>query len=157
MLNYYFKTQNYCLVKTFQPVLNNETVIDLNSNISSRNNAILISMFLFLNSIYKNSTPEIEISETRLINSVFNGGDKKFIGITRFGALWTNNQQKQTLSFGNRKYTLSFNKTSFKLAINFLLGNCYFTFCSMCFCQFIGIPIVFNPYSFMVNLFLYYY
>ena len=70
MLNYYFKTQNYYCVKTFWPVLNNQTVIDTNSCINSRNNTILISMFLFLYSIYQNSTLETEISERRLINLV---------------------------------------------------------------------------------------
>ena len=50
-----------------------------------------------------------------------------------------------------------FNKTSFKLAINYLLDNCYFILCSMCFCQFAGIPMLFSPDPFMVNLFLYYY
>ena len=64
---------------------------------------------------------------------------------------------KKLLSFSNRKHRLAFNKTSFRLAINVLLGNCYFTLCSMRFCQFIRTPIFFNPDPFMVNLFLYYY
>ena len=157
MLNYYFKTQKYSCVKTFWPVLNNQTVIDSNSNINSRNNAILICMFIFVYSIYKNCTPEIQISQRRVDLFCFNVGDKKFIGITRFGALWTNSQQKYRLYFGNRKCRLYFNKTSFKLAINFLVGNCYFTLCRMCFCQFIGIALLFNPDPFIVNLFLYYY
>ena len=50
-----------------------------------------------------------------------------------------------------------FNKISFKLAINYLLGNCFFILCSMCFCRFVGIPMLFSPEPFMVNLFLYYY
>ena len=44
-----------------------------------------------------------------LINFCLNGWDKDFIGITKYGSIWTNNQQK---------YRFSFNKKSFKLAIS---------------------------------------
>ena len=83
-----------------------------------------------------------------LINFCFNGGDKEFIGITRYGAIWTNSQEK---------YKLYFNKITLKLAINYLLDNCYFTLGSMCFCQLIGIPMGSDPAPFMANLFLYHY
>ena len=43
-----------------------------------------------------------------LINCCLNGWDKEFIRITKYGGIWTNNQQK---------YRFSFNKKSFKLAI----------------------------------------
>ena len=43
-----------------------------------------------------------------LINFCFNGWGKGFIGTTRYGAIWTNNQEK---------YRMSFDKTSLKLAI----------------------------------------
>ena len=51
-----------------------------------------------------------------LINFSFNGGDKEFIGITRYCAIWTNSREK---------HRLSFNKSSLKLAINSLLNNSY--------------------------------
>ena len=66
MENCNFKTEYYSRVKTFWPVQNNQIVIDSVSNINSRNNAILVSTFLFLNCIYKYVTPEIERSDRRV-------------------------------------------------------------------------------------------
>ena len=53
----------------------------------------------------------------RLINFIFffNGREEDLFGVTRNGAIWTNDQQK---------YILTFNKTSLKLAINYLLDKC---------------------------------
>ena len=56
--------------------------------------------------------------------------DKRFIGMT-------NNQQK---------YNLSFEKTSLRLAINYLLGNCCITLGGSR--QLIGIPMGFDLVSF---------
>ena len=78
-----------------------------------------------------------------LINFCFNGWGKGFIGTTRYGAIWTNNQEK---------YRMSFDKTSLKLAINYLLDNCYF---ALCFHQILGILKMSDPESFIVKLFLY--
>ena len=47
-------------------------------------------------------------------NEWVNGGDKEFTGVTRYGAIWTNSEEK---------YRLSFNKTSLKLVVNYLLNN----------------------------------
>ena len=43
-----------------------------------------------------------------------------------------------------------------KLAINYLLDNCYFILGIIGFHQFLEIPMVSDPGTFMVNLFLYY-
>ena len=53
-----------------------------------------------------------------LINFCFDGGNKEFIDITRYGAIWTNSGEK---------YRLYFNGTSLKLAINYLIDNSYLT------------------------------
>ena len=60
------------------------------------------------------------------------------------------------LGSNQQTYKLSFDKTSLKLAINYLLDSCYFTLGGMCFGQLIGIPMGSDPFPFMVNLFLYY-
>ena len=49
------------------------------------------------------------------------------------------------------------NTITLKLAINYLLDNCYFTLGSMHFYQLTGIPMGSDPGSFITNLFLYYY
>ena len=82
-----------------------------------------------------------------LIKFCFNGDVKEFIGITRYGAIWITSWEK---------YELSFNKTSLKLAISYLIDNSCFTLDSMCFHQLIEIRMGSDPASFMVNLFLYY-
>ena len=87
-----------------------------------------ISMF-DLSSLYTN-IPHHQLKSVmgQLINFCFNGGDEEFIGTTRYCA---NSQQK---------HRLSFNKSSSKLAFNYLLDNSYFTLGSMCFRRLIGIP-----------------
>ena len=74
--------------------------------------------------------------------------DKEFIGTINYGAIWNNNQQK---------HRLLFSKTSLKLAVNYLLNNCYFTLSSTCFRQLIAIPMDSEPSTFGVNFFLYYF
>ena len=78
----------------------------------------------------------------QLINFCFNGWNKGFIGTTRYGAIWTNQE----------KYRMSFDKTSLKLAIYYLLDSCYFV---LCFHQIIEILKMSDPESFILKLFLY--
>ena len=61
-----------------------------------------------------------------LIKLWFNDGDAVRIGVTKYGAIWTNNQQK---------YKLLVNETSLKLVINYLLDNYYFTLGNIFFRQ----------------------
>ena len=67
-----------------------------------------------------------------LIIFCFYGGDKEFIVIIENGATCNNDQ---------RKYRLSFNKTSLNVAINYLLDNCSLTLGSTCLGQLIEIPV----------------
>ena len=83
-----------------------------------------------------------------LTNFCFNGGDKKFIAITRSCAIWPNSQEK---------HKLLFDKSSLKLATNDLLQNSYFNLGCTYFCELIGIPMGSDLSHFMVNLFLYCY
>ena len=61
------------------------------------------SLFFFYLHIYKYIYTYIDIYIPhqnfkslmgKLINFSFNGGVKEFIGITKYGAIWTNDQQK---------------------------------------------------------------
>ena len=60
------------------------------------------------------------------MGELINGGVKEFIGITQYGAIWTNNLWK---------YRLSFNKIPLKLAISYLQNNCHSTLGRMGFRQ----------------------
>ena len=59
-----------------------------------------------------------------LINFCFNSGDKRIVGVTRYGAIWTNSREK---------HIFSFDQISSKLPINCLLDNACLTLGSMCF------------------------
>ena len=84
---------------------------------NSRNKAISVSNFDFsaLNTSILHHKLKSVMEE--LINFCLSEKNKEFIGITRYGAIWHNIQEK---------YRLFFNKTFLKLAFNYLLDNCYF-------------------------------
>ena len=71
--------------------------------LNSRGKTILISKF-DLSTVY-NIIPHQKIKSVmgELINFCFDGDDKEFIGITRYGVIWSD---------GREKYRLLFNKTS---------------------------------------------
>ena len=52
---------------------------------------------------------------------------------------------------------ITFDKTSLKLAINFLLDNYFFDFGNLLFRKITGFPMGSNPAHFIANMFLYYY
>ena len=81
-----------------------------------------------------------------VINFGFKGGDKFHSGITKYGARWVEDKNKCKTSF---------DKTSFKLAINFPLDQCFFSVGKSFFRHFIGIPMGFDPAPYMENLFIY--
>ena len=83
-----------------------------------------------------------------MISFCFHGGDKEFINITRYGAIWTNIE----------KCRLSFKKSSLKLEIDYFAHHCYFTLYRMY--ELLSIDL--NRYGvwpnrFYGNLSLYYY
>ena len=146
--NYNYKTHYYSSVKTFWPIQSNQAVLQAIDKINSRNKAVSITTFDF-STLYTNiSHHKLKSVMSELINFCFNGGDKEYIGIYRGNGVWTNDQGK---------YNITFNKKNLKLAINYLLDNCYFTLGSLCFRQIVGIPMGSDPAPFMANLFLYHY
>ena len=64
-----------------------------------------------------------------LINFCFKGGSGNSIAVTKFGARWVDYKKNSKIVF---------DKTNLKLAINFLLDNCYFTVGNSTFRQLIG-------------------
>ena len=145
---YNHKSTYFSGVKSFWPIQNNQPVIEAIKKLNGRSKANSISTFDF-STLYTN-IPHAKLKNVlrELINFCFKGGDKKYIAITKFGATWTNNKHK---------YNVTFDKPSLKLAINYLLDNCYFNLGNMSFRQVIGIPMGSDPAPFMANLFLYFY
>ena len=74
------------------------------------------------------------------------GGEKQFITVTKFGATWTDNKSKLNDIL---------DKASLKLAIDFLLDNCFLNFGNSSLQQTIEMSM--DPTTYMAKLFLYYY
>ena len=79
-----------------------------------------------------------------LLNFCFKGRKKQFIAVTKFGATWTDNENK---------FKITFDTASLKLSIDFLLGNCFFSFVNLSFWQITGTPMGSDPAPIMENLF----
>ena len=121
-----FKNSNKGLKTNIIPMCNLENIICKISPLS----------WFSIRSVFRGLFVKLESVMGEFINFCFNDGDKEFIGITRYGAIWTNSPEK---------YRLSFNKTSLKLTINYVLDNCYLTLGSMRFRQLIEIPMGSDP------------
>jgi len=113
-----------------------------------RNNAHSIYTFDFSTLYTKIPHDKLKSVMRELINFCFKGGENKYIAVNKFGARWVKEK--------NPNMTV-FDKTSLKLAINFLLDNCFFRVGNLIFRQVIGIPMGTDPAPFMANLFLYFY
>ena len=87
--------------------------------LNNRKKAFSIATFDFF-TLYTNIPHNILKNVMReLINFYFKGGEKEFIVVAKFGATWTDNRNK---------FKITFDKASLKLAITFLLDNCFFFF-----------------------------
>ena len=141
--NYSLKTLYYSDFKTIWQVHSDQSVIDTLNKWNSRNNTISVSKFDFSTLYINIPHHKLKSGVAELINFCFNGGDKEFIGVTRYGVILTN---------GRGKYRLPINKTSLKSDPNYLQGNSYFTLGSTCFRQLIIIPVGSYPTPVIANL-----
>ena len=78
----------------------------------------------------------------------FKDGEKLFISETKFCARWTDNKNKLKITFG---------KATLKVAISFVLNNCFVNFGNLSFRKITGISMGSQVVPFTTNLFLYYY
>ena len=83
-----------------------------------------------------------------LIDSRFEGGERKYIIVNNYGARWVKNIKDNAICL---------NKQQIKDAVAYLLFNCCFTAGTKIFCQNIGIPMGSDPAPFFANLLLYFY
>lgn len=135
-------------VKTFWPILNNSPVIKAIKQLNERKKAYSISTFDFA-TLYTNIPHgKLKTVLREIINFCFKGGDKKYIEVNKYGAKWVSSRHASNVTFDKR---------SLKLAINYLLDNCYFNIGDIVLRQVVGIPMGSDPAPFMANLFLYFY
>ena len=83
-----------------------------------------------------------------LVDFCFQGGTHEQLSLTKYGAKWVSK---------NNRSGLRFTRSMVKDALEYLMGNCNFTFGDKVFRQVIGIPMGSDPAPFIANLFWYYY
>ena len=142
------KSHFYSGIKTFWVVQNNEPVINSIHRLNSRKKGRCMSTFDFSTLYTKIPHHKLITVLNELVDFCFQGGTKKKIAVTKFGAKWVSK---------NSKCELTFDKKQIKDGIKYLMDNCQFTLGDKVFQQVIGIPMGSDPAPFMANLFLYYY
>ena len=145
---YNLKSRYFSGVNTFWVVQNNKPLAQSIDKLNKRNKARSITTFDFSTLYTKIPHSKLVSVLHSLIDFCFNGGDKKYIGINRYGARWVKDPNK---------YPAYFDKKMIKEAVSYLLDNCFFTVGNKLFKQIIGIPMGSDPAPFFANLFLYFY
>ena len=134
-------------VNTFWVIQNNKPVIRTINKINDRRQGRSIETFDF--STLYTKIPHNKLTDVlcKMVDFCFSGGNSKSLLVNFFGARWIENPGSAFV------YT----KQKVKLALRYLMSNCFFTLGSKTFRQIIGIPMGSDPAPFFANLFLYYY
>ena len=131
----------------FWVLQNCNPILSTLKSINKKKNAKSISTYDFSTLYTKLPHGKLVDRLSKLIDFVFEGGDRSFIKIGNTGnAFWSR----------NRKGT-GFTKNSLKMAVTHLIKNCYFSVGNVVMRQAIGIPMGIDPAPFWANLFLYTY
>ena len=146
--SYSLKSKFFSGVNTFWVIQNNRSITQSIKRLNSRNRAHSIYTFDFSTLYTKIPHGKLLFVLNSLVDFCFKGGTSEHIAVTSNGARWVSNPDS---------YNFVFDKTRIKLAIRYLMSNCFFTFGSRVFQQIIGIPMGSDPAPFFANLFLYYY
>ena len=122
-------------MKTFWVIQDNENVINSIKELNKRN--ALRSMATFDFSTFYTKIPQEKLLEVmnELVDFCSQGGTHEQLSLAKYGAKWVSK---------NNRSGLRFTRSMVKDALEYLMGNCYFTMGS-------------DPAPFMANLFLYYY
>ena len=146
--NYHKKAKFLKNYNKFWILQNTEPILDKIKNINRRKGAKSISTYDF-STLYTKLPHDKLINELhRLIDFVFEGGDRNYIKISNWGKASWGKKSK-----GSTGYT----RHSLKVAVKHLIQNCFFTVGNSVLRQAIGIPMGIDPAPFWANLFLYAY
>lgn len=138
----------YSGIKTFWVIQDNKPVLDTMKHVNRYRKARTIETFDF--STLYTKIPHDKLTDVlcKLVDFCFEGGPHEFISTNDWGARWVSDPSS---------YDFVYDKVKIKLAIRYLMSNCYFTFGNRIFRQVIGIPMGSDPAPFFANLFLYFY
>ena len=144
---FHLKSKFYSNVHKFWVVQNSKPVLEKLEVINTRKRAKCISTYDF--STLYTTLPHDDLikSLNEIVDFVFEGGTKKYIGYSHSKAFWMKKQQETTY----------FTKNSLKVAIKHLIVDSYFQVGNKLLIQTIGIPMGIDPAPFWANLYLYKY
>ena len=132
----------------FWVLQNIEPVLEIIKKINRKKSAKSIATYDF-STLYTKIPHNKLVNELHnLINFTFEGGDRNYIKINKWGKA----------SWGKKsKYSTGYTLNSLKMAVKHLIENCFFTVGNVVMRQAIGIPMGIDPAPFWANLFLYVY
>jgi hypothetical protein len=146
---YHSKSKFWSGVNEFWVVSNSNKVAQNIAKINERKAAHSVSTFDFSTLYTKIPHDLLFEAMDKIVDLVFKRKTNHFIHVSRT-ASWSTSG---TAANGNRVYS----KEKIKLAIRYLVENCFFKVGGLLFRQTIGIPMGSDPAPFLANLFLYVY
>jgi hypothetical protein len=146
--NYHKKAKFLKNYNKFWILQNTEPILDIIKTINKRKGAKSISTYDF-STLYTKLPHDKLINELhKLIDFVFEGGDRNYIKINKWGKA----------NWGKKfKDSIGYTRHSLKVAVKHLIENCFFSVGKTILRQAIGIPMGIDPAPFWANLFLYAY
>jgi len=148
MTRYYNKLDFMSGTKHLWIAQNNKQFVEFMDRTNTRGKAKSIATYDF-SSLYTHIPHDKLIFVLKeIVDFAFNGGTNKYISVTKRGAYFVKNQNKDKTCY---------TKESIKEAIAFIMENCYFTVGNRICRQIIGIPMGSDPAPFFANFFLAYY
>ena len=130
----------------FWVIKNSTPIMELLDDISRRNRAKTICTYDFSTLYTKLPQDKLITQLNKVIDMVFEGGEKTYIRVDKYGARWA-----------KRKQGVCFSKAQLKIAVAHLVQNCFFQVGNQIMRQAVGIPMGIDPAPFWANLFLYTY
>ena len=146
--SYNTKCRFFSGVNTFWVILNNDALTKSIKRLNKRGKGKSIYTYDFSTLYTKIPHDKLLSVLSTLVDFCFKGGTSEYIYVNDYGARWVSNPSTYGFVFG---------KSDIKLALRYLMSNCYFTFGDWVFQQIIGIPMGSDPAPFFANLFLYFY
>ena len=148
--NYNKKVHFFSGIKPFWVIQDKQPVIKAIRNLNKHKVAKSVMTFDFSTRYTKIPHDKLKDVMNELVDFCFKGCYDSNLLINDYGAFWSHGKSKDT-------NCLRLSKIQVKLAISYLLDNCYFRIGDAIFKQRIGIPMGSDPAPFMANLFLYHY
>ena len=142
--NYHKKAKFLKNYNKFWILQNTEPILDIIKTINKRKGAKSISTYDFSTQYTKLPHDKLINELQKLIDFVFEGGDRNYIKINKWGKANWGKKSKDSIGY---------TRHSLKVAVKHLIKNCFFSVGKTILRQAIGIPMGIDPAPFWANLF----